>query len=84
MKRILPADYAIRNRYKEQISEADKVVTRFEWTGTHQGDFLGIPATDRAVQVWGIVIDHFVESKIKNTRLIMDVPGLLAQLGISP
>ena len=28
---------------EEQIAEGDKVLTRFEWTGTHQGEFLGVP-----------------------------------------
>ena len=32
---------------EEQISEGDKVASRFEWTGTHQGEFLGVPATGR-------------------------------------
>jgi len=26
---------------EEQIAEGDKVATRFEWTGTHRGEFLG-------------------------------------------
>ena len=38
---------------EEQIAEGDKVVTRFEWTGTHRGEFLGVPATGRPVKVWG-------------------------------
>src|SRR5438067_11920136 len=33
---------------EEQIAEGDKVATRFEWTGTHRGEFLGVPATGRA------------------------------------
>jgi predicted ester cyclase len=37
----------------EQIAEGDKVVSRFEWTGTHKGSFLGIPPTGRPVRVWG-------------------------------
>src|SRR5271155_2034881 len=32
---------------EEQITEGDKVLTRFEWTGTHQGAFIGIPPTGR-------------------------------------
>src|ERR1700728_1511879 len=56
----------------EQISEGDKVVSRFEWTGTHQGPFLGIPATGKPVRVWGIVIDRLVEGRIKETRILMD------------
>src|SRR4029077_3507638 len=42
----------------EQISEEDKVLTRFEWSGTHRSDFLGVPATGRSVKVWGMVIDR--------------------------
>ncbi len=66
----------------EQVSEGDKVVSRFEWTGTHQGTFLGIPATGRQVRVWGIVIDRLEEGRIKDTRILMDIFGLMIQLGI--
>ena len=69
---------------KEQISEGDKVASRFEWTGTHTGAFLGIPATGRPVRVWGIVIDHLQDGKIKNTRIIMDTLGLMMQMGAIP
>jgi steroid delta-isomerase-like uncharacterized protein len=37
---------------EEQIVAGDKVATRFEWTGTHRAEFLGIPATGRKVKVW--------------------------------
>jgi steroid delta-isomerase-like uncharacterized protein len=69
---------------EEQIAEADKVVTRFEWTGTHQGEFLGVPATGRSVKVWGIVIDRLQSNRIKDTRIIMDTLGLMMQLGVFP
>jgi len=65
---------------EEQIAEGDKVVTRFEWRGTHQGEFLGVPATGRPVKVWGMVIDRLVEGRIKETRIIMDIFGLMMQL----
>jgi steroid delta-isomerase-like uncharacterized protein len=68
----------------EQISEGDKVASRFEWTGTHQGTFLGIPPTGKAVRVWGIVIDRLVEGRIKETRIIMDTMGMLMQMGMMP
>jgi steroid delta-isomerase-like uncharacterized protein len=69
---------------EEQIAEGDKVVTRFEWTGTHRGEFLGVPATGRPVKVWGTVIDRFEGGKIKDTRIIMDTLGLMTQLGVFP
>jgi steroid delta-isomerase-like uncharacterized protein len=67
---------------EEQIAEGDKVVTRFQWTGTHRGVFLGVPATGRPVRVWGIVIDQFEGGRIKDTRIIMDTFGLMVQLGV--
>jgi predicted ester cyclase len=33
----------------EQLSEGDKVLSRFEWTGTHRGCFLGVPPTGRPI-----------------------------------
>ena len=69
---------------QEQIAEDDKVASRFAWTGTHQGEFLGIPATGRTVRVWGIVIDRLEEDRIKDTRIITDTLGLMTQLGVLP
>ena len=69
---------------EEQIAEGDKVVTRFEWTGTHQGEFLGVAATGRSVKVWGVVIDRLQSGRIKDTRIIMDTLGLMMQLGVFP
>jgi steroid delta-isomerase-like uncharacterized protein len=71
-------------KVEEQIAEGDKVATRFEWTGTHRGEFLGVPATGRRVKVWGIVIDRLDGDRIKDTRIIMDTLGLMAQLGAIP
>jgi steroid delta-isomerase-like uncharacterized protein len=66
---------------EEQISQDDKVLTRFEWTGTHREAFLGVPATGRSVKVWGMVIDRLEAGRIKETRIIMDIFGLMMQLG---
>ena len=69
---------------KEQITEGDKVASRFEWTGTHQGAFLGVPATGKSVRVWGVVVDRLQEGRIKETRILMDTLGLMMQLGVIP
>src|SRR5262249_15983950 len=37
----------------EQIAEGDTVVSRFSWTGTQRGEFLGIPPSNRRVNVSG-------------------------------
>ncbi|MCB0076083.1 MAG: ester cyclase [Anaerolineales bacterium] len=65
----------------EQVAEGENVVTRFTWTGSHQGDFLGIPATGNAIHLWGVVIDVVRHEKFCESRLIMDMPTLMQQLG---
>lgn len=69
---------------EEQITEGDRVVTRFEWIGIHRGAFIGIPPTGRPVKVWGMVIDRLEDGRIKDTRILMDMLGLMMQLGVFP
>lgn len=66
----------------ETIAAGEKVVTRFTWTGTHKGEFLGIPATGRPVSVKGVVIDRIVGGKMTDSRILMDNFGMMQQLGV--
>lgn len=68
---------------EEQIAEGDTVVSRFTWTGTHQAEFLGVPATGKSVEVWGIVIDVVRDGKFQESRILMDSLGLFQQLGVT-
>lgn len=68
----------------ETISAGEKVVTRFTWTGAHQGPFLGIPPTAKPVRVKGVVIDRVVSGKMIDSRILMDTLGLMQQLGVAP
>lgn len=69
---------------EEMVAEGEKVVTRFSWTGTHRGEFLGIPATGRSVQVKGVVIDRLENSQMADSRILMDTMSLMQQLGVIP
>jgi steroid delta-isomerase-like uncharacterized protein len=71
-------------KVEEQIAEDNKVLTRFLWSGTHQGEFLGIPATNRAIRVWGMVIDRFEDRKVQSTRILLDTLSMMQQLGVLP
>jgi steroid delta-isomerase-like uncharacterized protein len=66
---------------EEQIAEAGKVLTRFVWTGTHKGEFFGVPASGHEVLVWGMVIDRLAEGRIKDTRILMDTFSLMQKIG---
>ena len=68
----------------EMIAEDDKVVSRFTWTGTQRGAFLGIPATGRSVTVKGVVIDQLASGKMVKSRILMDTMGMMQQLGVVP
>lgn len=68
----------------ETIAAGEKVVTRFTWTGTHRGTFLGIPATGRPVTVKGVVIDRLSGGKMADSRILMDSLGMMQQLGVVP
>jgi steroid delta-isomerase-like uncharacterized protein len=74
----------IRWTLEEQIAEGEKVVSRFTMTGTHRGEFLGIPPTGKSVNIWGVVIDVVRNGKFSESRIIMDTLGLMQQLGTIP
>jgi steroid delta-isomerase-like uncharacterized protein len=68
----------------EMVAEDEKVVSRFTWSGTHRGTFLGIPATGRSISVKGVVIDHVVAGKMVDSRILMDGLSMMQQLGALP
>lgn len=63
------------------VAEGDKVFSRFTWTGTQEGPFLGIPATGRQITVKGMVIDRLVAGKMAESRILIDTLGMMQQLG---
>ena len=69
---------------EETVEQGEKVVSRFTWTGTHRGPFLGIPATGKSVSVKGVVIDRVVAGRMTDSRILMDTFGMLQQLGVVP
>jgi len=65
----------------EQIAEDHRVATRKTFRGTHQGDFLGVPASGRPVEFEVIDILTFESERISEHRVVLDQLGLLRQLG---
>ncbi len=68
----------------EMVAEGDKVFSRFTWSGTHEGAFLGVPATGRRITVKGMVIDRLAAGKMADSRILMDTLGMMQQLGALP
>lgn len=66
---------------ERQIAEADKVAARWFITGTHKGEFLGIPPTGNKVEDQGVDIFIIFGGKIAEIWVNENDLGLLKQLG---
>jgi steroid delta-isomerase-like uncharacterized protein len=66
---------------EKAIAEDDMVVTRGSWTGTHQGDFMGIPGTGKSVKVGYMDMWRMENGKCMENWVQMDIAGLMQQLG---
>lgn len=66
------------------VAEGDKVVDHWTWSGTHQGELMGIPPTDRTVTITGTAISRLVDGKIVEIWHVEDTFGLMQQLGAIP
>jgi steroid delta-isomerase-like uncharacterized protein len=66
------------------IAEGDKVAGRWTLTGTHQGEFVGIPPTGVQVTVTGITIHRLFDDKVVEDWIISHTLGMLQQLGVVP
>ncbi|HBY94176.1 MAG: ester cyclase [Ardenticatenaceae bacterium] len=69
---------------EDLIAEADEVVARWTFRGTHRGPFAGIPPTGKQIQMTGITIYRLRDGKIAEARSNIDQLGLLQQLGVLP
>jgi steroid delta-isomerase-like uncharacterized protein len=68
----------------DMIVEGDKVATRWTWTGTHKGEYGGIPPTNKKVTMWVISIDHVADGKVVEEWERSDTLGFMQQLGVVP
>jgi steroid delta-isomerase-like uncharacterized protein len=68
----------------DMIAETDKVVVRWTATGTHQGDLMGIPATEKQVKYTGITIYRIADGKVAETWWAYDGFGLVQQITSPP
>lgn len=66
------------------IVEGDKAVIRYTTTGTHKGEFMGIPPTNKRVTFWAIEIDRFSGGKFVEIWSRFDTLDLMQQLGVAP
>jgi len=67
---------------EEIIAVENRVIVRYTERGTHQGEWLGIPATGNKIEMSGIMIHHIENGKIVEDREEFDMLGFMQQLGM--
>ena len=75
----------LRMTPEDVLSSGDKVVVRVKATGTHEGDFMGVPATGRSIDVQLIDIVRFGDYGLAHEHWgVFDAMTMMQQLGVVP
>lgn len=82
MKGLLAGFPDIKVTRVQQYEEGDKVFTYAYWEANHTGEFMGIPATGKHVHVEYMDIWRVKDGRIVENWVVMDILGLLKQLGV--
>ncbi|HKY52786.1 MAG TPA: ester cyclase, partial [Anaerolineales bacterium] len=80
---LLAAFPDLRMDVEDVIESGDKAVARVRVTGTHKGEFMGIPATGKSTAVNLIDITRFGDDGLAHEHWgVVDQLALMQQLGV--
>ena len=68
----------------DQIAQGDIVFNRVTWRGVHRGEFAGVPATGRPIELRGINMFKVKDGRVVEQRAELDFFGLLQRIGAIP
>jgi steroid delta-isomerase-like uncharacterized protein len=68
----------------DMVAERNKVAVRLNVTGTHKGEFQGIPPTGKKLSLYEMGFITIIDGKITEGWISADTMGLLQQLGALP
>jgi steroid delta-isomerase-like uncharacterized protein len=74
----------LRFSIEDTVEEKDKFAVFWVISGTHQNEFMGVPATGKKISVEGITIHHLSKGRILDSFVEWDALGLMRQLGVTP
>ena len=75
----------LRLEAQDVLASGDKVVARTRATGTHEGEFMGMPATGKSVDVQLIDILRFGDDGLVREHWgVFDALAMMQQLGALP
>jgi len=66
------------------FGQGDKIVKHWNFKGTHTGEFFGIPASGRKVDIDGVTLVKMKEGKIAQEQDFLDNLSFYQQLGLIP
>ncbi len=69
---------------EDMIAEGDRVATKKTFTGTHEGEFAGVPPTGNRVTLTYVDILRLRDGRIVEHWLSMDQLSFMQQLGVIP
>ncbi len=81
---MLREGLAVRFTIEDVIESGEKLVVRWTNSGTHVGEFLGIPPTNKSFSVAGIDIYRLEGGRFAEHWHVIDQLALLQQLGLIP
>jgi steroid delta-isomerase-like uncharacterized protein len=68
----------------DKIFEDNRLVTHWTCTGTHNGEFQGIPATGKRINISGLALARIENGRVAEERVYFDRLTMLEQLGLAP
>jgi steroid delta-isomerase-like uncharacterized protein len=69
---------------EQMLSSGDYVMLRWLATGTHDGELMGIPATNKRVVTHGCTVEEVRNGKMVREWVYWDTGNMLRQIGILP
>jgi steroid delta-isomerase-like uncharacterized protein len=67
---------------EQTLSEGDRVVMQLSMEGTHEGAWLGIPATGKKLQIRMFTLHRVVDGKIVEDWVLVESLGVFQQLEV--
>lgn len=69
----------------ETLYDGEKSAALYRWTGTHEGDFQGVPATEKHITVDSLTMGTVdADAKLVELRVFGDSGAMMRQLGVAP
>lgn len=69
---------------EDMVAEGDKVAARLTWSGTHDGDFMGMPPTGQSFSMNVMDLFRIEDGQVAEHWGVSDIMAMMSQLGMLP